>query len=107
MSLQVVELEDLEERVSNAIDRIGELQAGSRVQSTALLSEPFVDDHTEFGSFAEFCEQSPWALDEGRDVREVPRDRLDEYVAEHTDFGSWEAMRTRAAEEEIIDQVVA
>ncbi|RDZ51083.1 hypothetical protein C5C07_15830 [Haloferax sp. Atlit-4N] len=107
MDLQITGLEDLEERVGNALNRIGELQAGTRIQSDTFFSQPFMRDHTEFDSFAAFCDQSPWAFDDVADVRDVSRARLDEYVAGRTDFETWEEMKTRAAEEEIIDQIVS
>jgi len=95
----------LAERVESALDRLGELRAGPRVQSDARFSQSFIADHTEFDSYVRFCEQSPWDLDR-RDAEDVPRERLNEYVAAHTDFETWEELRTLAAEEEIIDQVV-
>lgn len=107
MDLQVAGLEDLENRVGKALDRLAELQMGTRIQSDAFFSRSFMAAHTEFDSFAAFCNQSPWALDEQRDIQHVPRDSLDEYVADRTDFETWEAMKTQAAEEEIIDQVVS
>ncbi|WP_148414121.1 hypothetical protein [Haloferax sp. KTX1] len=107
MDLRVAGLNGLEERVESALDRIGELQAGTRVQSDAFFSQPFMSDHTEFDSFAAFCEQSPWPLDDVGDVQDVPRDRLNGYIASTTDFETWEGMKTRAAEEEIIDQIVS
>jgi hypothetical protein len=97
MDLQVAGLEDVSERVGAALDRIGELQAGTRVSSEAFFSEPFMRDHTEFDSFAAFCEQSPWSLSEPSDVQEVPRREVDDYVAARTDFQSWEGMKTQAA----------
>ena len=105
MDLQVAGLEDLKDRVGTALDRIAELQMGTRIQSDAFFSEPFMDDHTEFDSFAAFCEQSPWTLEERRDIQDVTCERLDEYVAERTDFETWERMKTQAAEERIIDQI--
>jgi len=107
MDLQVAGLEDLEERVGNALARIGELQAGTSVQSDAFFSRPFMRDHTEFDSFAAFCTQSPWALDDVSDVQDVSRDQLNEYIAATTDFETWEEMKTQAAEDAIIDQIVS
>ncbi|MCO8267145.1 hypothetical protein NKF06_11220 [Haloferax sp. AB510] len=107
MELQIAGLEDLEERVGNALTRIGELQAGTRVQSDALFSQSFMRDHTEFDSFDAFCTQSPWAFDDIDDAQDISRDRLNEYTAARTDFETWEEMKTQAAEEEIIDQLVS
>ncbi|WP_440991763.1 hypothetical protein [Haloarchaeobius baliensis] len=106
MDLQVGGLEDLEERVGSALERIGELEAGTRVESDAFFSESFMCNHTEFESFAAFCAQSPWALDNVSDIRNVSRDRLNEYIDSTTEFETWEEMKTQAAETEIIDQIV-
>lgn len=99
--------DEVAERLRRTLDRIGELQAGPRVSSDAVLSQPFVHDHTEFESFETFCEESPWSLDDPSDIRDVPREELDDYVADTTDCESWEQLTTLAAEEEIIDQAVA
>jgi len=106
MDLQVTGLEDLEERVGEALDRVNELQAGARVRSDTLFTQSFMRAHTEFDSFAAFCTQSPWALDDVTDVQDLSRDRLNEYLTATTDFETWEEMKTQAAEEEIIDRIV-
>lgn len=107
MDLQVAGLADLEERLGAAIDRVGELRTGTRVETETFFSEAFMRAHTEFDSFAGFCDRSPWPLDDVGDVQDLPRDRLDEYVASTTEFESWEGMKTQAAEEAIIDRVVS
>lgn len=107
MDLQVAGLEDLEEKVGNALERIAELQAGTRVRSDTFFSRQFMRDHTEFESFGAFCTQSPWNLDGISDVQKISRDQLNEYINDTTDFETWEGMKTQAAEEEIIDQIVS
>ena len=107
MDLQVAGLEDIEETLGDALNRISELQAGTRVTSETFFSEKFMHAHTEFDSFAAFCAQSPWSLDSVGDVQAVSRDQLNEYIADTTDFDTWEAMKTQAAEEEIIERVVS
>ncbi|MFD1633096.1 hypothetical protein ACOZ4L_12135 [Haloplanus ruber] len=107
MDLQVVGLEDLEKRVREAVDRIGEFQTGTRVESDTFFSQEFMRAHTEFDSFTAFCTQSPWSLNGASDVQGAPRDRLNEYVRATTEFETWEDMKTQAAEEEIIDQIVS
>jgi len=107
MDLQVTDLDDLEQRVWNALDRIGELQAGTPVQSDVFFPQQFMRDHTKFDSFAAFCNQSPWPLDDIGDVQSISREQLNEYVDATTDFETWEGMKTQAAEEKIIDHIVS
>ena len=101
-----IELADLPPWTRAVLDRIGEARVNDRLAADALVSEPFMRQHTDFESFAGFCEASPWPLEEPREIRSVPRRHLDRYVERTTDFESWNAMRTRAAEEAIVEQYV-
>jgi len=107
LDLQIEGADDLKSRLTAALDRLGELQAGTRVSSDGFFSRPFMREHTEFDSFGTFCDQSPWSFDTTNDIQDVPCHRLNEYVARTTDFDSWEGMKTQAAEEEIIDQIIS
>lgn len=97
----------LADRLETVQYRLGALQAGTRVSSDASFSRPFMRDHTQFDSFEQFCERSPWAVHEPADLAGVDRRRLDDYVDETTDFEEWAEMNRLAAEEELIDQLVA
>ena len=66
----------------------------------------FMDEHTRFGSFAEFCDESPWEIDERADLASIPSDELDRYVDRTTQFETWDEMRNRAAVREITDRLL-
>lgn len=85
-------------------DRIGDLRADEWVSSGTVFSEQFIHEHTEFESFTAFREQSPVPLTNGDLDRDVDSRRLDDYVADTTEFDTWEEMVTPAAEEEIVAQ---
>lgn len=102
MDIRVEELDELRDRVDDALDTIVEYQLGTRVNSDEFFSRPFMEDHTEFDSFRAFCRQSPWSLDSPSDIQGVPSRELDEYVSNTTDFETWEEMKTKAAEEAIL-----
>lgn len=63
----------------------------------------FMNEHTRFGSFAEFCGESPWEIDDREDLASIPPDGLDRYVDRTTQFETWDGMRNRAAVREIAD----
>ncbi|WP_226041062.1 hypothetical protein [Natrinema sp. DC36] len=107
MDLRIRGLADLEDRLETAADRIGEFRAGTHVSFSEFFSDAFMRDHTQFDSFAAFCEASPWSLEESRDIQHVDRQQLDAYVADATAFENWDAMKTQAAEAEIIERVVS
>lgn len=93
------------------IDRLGELRAGDRGSSNAFFADPFVREYTAFESFEAFSAASPWTLERPGALDAAPRPELDEYVAETTEFETWEAMKEQAAKEELVvqhvDEVVA
>lgn len=97
-------LADVASSVGTLQERLAALQASRRVRSDAVISRPFMREHTRFDAFAEFVEASPWSPADPADIREVPRDALDDYVAATTDFETWEELETRAAEEALIEQ---
>ena len=66
----------------------------------------FMARHTQFSTFNEFCEQSPWIIEGPSDLDPIPRERLDRYVARTTAFDSWRRMRNRAAGREIRDRLL-
>lgn len=104
MATRVEALEGIESRASAMLDKLWELQTSQRVSSDAVISQPFMRDHTEFDSFVDFVDRCPWSITNPSSIREVPRDELDDYVATTTDFETWEEMETQAAEEALVEQ---
>ncbi|MFB6105854.1 MAG: hypothetical protein ABEJ70_02670 [Halobacteriaceae archaeon] len=101
------DLDDLEAALQRALDRIADYRAGTRVSADAFFPDPFMREHTRYDSFEAFREDAPVSLDvpiEGDSDRH--RRRVNAFVDEATDFETWEQMQTRAAEEEILDQLL-
>lgn len=101
----------LKNRLTDALERIEEFEDGTRIESDVLFSPGFMDEHTQFESFEAFYEYGPWTREftEMRGFDElldgVSPDELNQHVAETTRFSSWESMRTRAAEDHILDSL--
>lgn len=102
MDLRVEGLDELKDRLNGALDTLAEYQLGTRINSDEFFSQPFMQDHTEFDSFRAFYQQSPWALESPSEIQQVPSTQLDEYVSNTTDFETWEEMKTKAAEEALL-----
>ncbi|MGA9401541.1 hypothetical protein [Haladaptatus sp.] len=105
--LRVSELEPLHGRLEEALERVFELQAGTRVNSDEFFSEEFMQRYTQFDSFHAFYRESAWNLEEPGRMDELPDERLDSYVVETTEFATWEEMKTAAAKEAIVDQLLS
>lgn len=66
----------------------------------------FMEEHTNFGSFEEFCVAIPAEMDDPTEIGRLPQTRLDRFVRRTTRFDSWELMRNRAAEREILNRLL-
>jgi hypothetical protein len=57
----------------------------------------FIQESTQFDSFGEFHQQSPWEMETWDEIQQIPSTQLDVYVANTTQFDSWEEMKSQAA----------
>ncbi|GAD51626.1 hypothetical protein MBEHAL_0386 [Halarchaeum acidiphilum MH1-52-1] len=107
MDVRIEGVDDLEAALERGLERIGELRAGTRVDSDAFFSKPFMREHTEYGTFGAFRADAPLDFDVPLDESTTRRRRADRFVSDVSDFETWEEMKTRAAHEEILDQLLS
>ena len=81
------------------------------VEPTVDLEEffdpAFMREHTDFDRLAAFWAASPWTVDDRADLEAVSAGELDDYVARRTEFDSWVAMRNAAAEDAVVERLMA
>jgi len=94
-------IDDLDELQENAQALEGETE----VPLDELFKDGFVRAHTDFDSLEAFFEASPWTVESDGDLEAIPDDEFDEYVDQHTRFGSFEAMQKKALEKWTADQL--
>lgn len=76
------------------------------VEPGSFFDPAFMREFTEFGTFEEFCAESPWDVEGSEDLVEVSTAELDKFVSRTTRFDRWVAMRNRAASREIRDRLL-
>lgn len=86
MDIEIEGLDDLQDQ----LEQLAELEGG--VPMGEIFTPEFMVMYTEFDSFDEFIEESPWSVESREDFEAIPEDEFDEYIREHTDFPSWEVM---------------
>ncbi|WP_435127603.1 hypothetical protein [Halobaculum sp. D14] len=74
--------------VQDALEAVEERAEG--VGATEVLTDEFVDDHTEFSSLEAFVDASP--VPSVADLDASPTGALDEFVADHTEFVDYDNM---------------
>ncbi|MFB6107871.1 MAG: hypothetical protein ABEJ82_03390 [Haloplanus sp.] len=108
MNVRLGSLDAVEASFERTLDRIGELRAGTRVGSDAFFAESFMQDHTDYDTFAAFRSDAPVELDVPiEDDADAHRRRVDDFVADATEFETWEEMRRTATQEELVDQLLS
>lgn len=99
MSVQIRGFEDKVGELDRAVD-------GERaIPLTELFTPDFVQTFSDFESIGQFFEESPWTIETNEDLEAIPRGDLDDYVARHTGFSTWEAMLAAAGREWVMRQV--
>lgn len=76
------------------------------VELEEFFTPAFMQEFTRFASFEAFMGESPWSIEARDDLDHVPTEELDRYVRRVTVFDSWEGMRNRAAEREILSELL-
>lgn len=82
-----------------------ELDGENSVRMEEMFPAEFMEEHTEFGSFAELLQESQWDVEAQEDFEAIPDGPFDEFIAETTDFEDWEEMYTTAGREWISDEL--
>lgn len=90
------ELSEGLERLQRNAER---LDGENSVPLAELFDPTFMRTHTEFTSFEEMLEESPWEIETQDDFEAIPEPEFDVFVREHTGFTSFEEMQQVAGNE--------
>ncbi|MBB6675868.1 hypothetical protein [Cohnella lubricantis] len=64
-----------------------------------LFTDAFMSKHTRSASFAAFLEKGNFQVKTYEDVRNIPDELFDRYIARETDYPNWESMLAAANKE--------
>lgn len=103
MSVEIEGLDELEGELEELVNRLE--QAGGELPMSELFTPDFMQSYTEFESLRTFMDASPWAIDSAEDFEAIPAAEFDQYVDEHSDFASWDAMLRAAGREYVLREV--
>lgn len=98
MSFEMDGFDELQDRLEEMKESAEELDGENKIPFDELFDESFMRSHTEFESFDELIDESPWEVESEDDFIAIPEDEFDEYVAEHSEFDDWEEMKGVAAQ---------
>ncbi|SFF72766.1 hypothetical protein SAMN05216353_10724 [Halobacillus alkaliphilus] len=64
-----------------------------------LFPPSFMSAHTNFNSFQEMLDQSPFEVKSQKDFEAIPNYEFDTYISQSTNFSSWKGMQQKAVAE--------
>ena len=70
-----------------------------------IFTDGFISEYTDFSSFAEFLAEAPIKIDNQEDFDQMDMGEMDAYVAEVSQFETWEDMQGEAVSLYTINQL--
>ncbi len=70
-----------------------------------VFTDGFISEYTDFSSFAEFLEEAPIKIGNQEDFDQMDMGEMDAYVAEVSQFETWEDMQGEAVSLYTINQL--
>lgn len=99
MSVEIRGFEELAAELNRLQEGVDAVDGETAVSFDELFPADFMETYTEFDSIRTFFEASPWTVETDADFEAIPEAAFDEYVDDHTEFDTWEAMLSAAARE--------
>lgn len=97
MDIEIEGFDELQDELERLAERVLGLEGTNEVPFEELFPPTFMRTYTDFDSIEEFFEASAWTVESQSDFEAIPEDEFDDYVAEHTQFPSWNEMSGQAA----------
>ena len=79
------------------IRKIEDLNGSHDIPLSALFTDEFVLLNTDFSSISEMIDASGFSAQTSEDFANIPDDKWEKHVVQHSRFTSWEEMKGAAA----------
>ncbi|NLV09866.1 hypothetical protein GOC74_07970 [Halomicrobium mukohataei] len=94
-----IDEDELKEGLIEATEKQLDIHQDNTIPAGMMCPPGFMLTYTEFDTFQDFLDQSPWDVENQQDFREIPGDEFDTYVRQNTEFQDWEHMQEVAGKE--------
>ena len=105
MSMQLKGFDDLQRQFQDLADKAEALNGTQEVNFEALFTKEFMTDNTQFCSFNDLLDASPFQVNSAEDFKAIPDADFDKYICTVTNFASWEEMLEEATMQYTIRQL--
>lgn len=91
--------------IKRLFKNIESIEKRQSVKLGDLLNSEFMSKHTEFSSLNEMFDSSGLPCETEEEFNNIPRSKLDEFIINNTEFGSWDEMLRKAGAEHISKKI--
>lgn len=105
MGIEMSGFDELQDELDRLARDVEEFEGTQEVPFDELFPPAFMRQYTDAENIDSFIDQSQWDVESQEDFKAIPENEFDQYVAEQTLFGSWEAMMNKGAEQYVVGQL--
>jgi len=84
--------DELQKKLKGMADGARELEGEQHISIPDLLNEDFVSEHTKFRDAQQLFDESGFEINSAEDFKAIPDADWDKYIAQISDFESWNEM---------------
>ena len=104
--MKIEGLKELENKLDRMTRTIKSLEGTRKVPLSELLHPEFMQEFTNFKTFDEMLEKSPFEVKTQEDFRSIPDKYWDKFIAENTQFKDWSSMLGKAGAKYLGNKIV-
>lgn len=97
ISFELKGFDELQNSLHDLADKVESLGGEHEVTFEELFVQEFMISHTNFSTFNELLNSSPFEVNSSEDFAAIPDAAFDQYISEVTNFDSWGNMLEEAS----------
>jgi len=98
-SIEIKGLDKIQKNLKSLQREIHKISREQKVPLNNIFPSSFMSKFTQFSSFNEMVNKSPFRVKTEEDFKNIPDKDWDAYVREKTSFNSWDEMLSKAGEQ--------
>ncbi|MFA6008500.1 MAG: hypothetical protein WC799_00850 [Desulfobacteraceae bacterium] len=92
-----ISLDELNKKVDKMMKTLEEIEGNVSIED--LLNPEFMRKTTKFTSHNEMFSISGFKVENIQDIKDIPKDKWDEFISSNSSFESWDAMLEQSIDE--------
>lgn len=105
MSFKMNGFDELSNKLNKMQKGVEEINNQEKVSFDELFTDDFMEEHTKFQTLDSFFEASGFDVSSSEAFAAIPDEDMDKFVAENSEFDTWEDMLSTAGQEYMLKKM--